>query len=74
MKDEQEIPTIIQLLWDCHVIGPSEVRLLMNKIQEHPSMSESRLILESGYVTKRQLESLQLAASLLAQTPRSESI
>ena len=57
---------MIQVLWDAHKITPADVHNYLNTSKQFPSLSESELLVRLGFVSERELKSLQLANQLLS--------
>ena len=68
MDKSDSIPLMVQILWDARRISPVDVSSFMALRQQFPSKSESDLLLESGLVTDRELESLELATDILGKS------
>jgi hypothetical protein len=62
-----ELPRIIQLLREAQIIGPAEVQALIAQMNLAPEIPPERLVLDSGYVTQQEMNSLKLAELLLDQ-------
>lgn len=62
-----QLPTLIELLKYSQIIGPAEVQALTNQMQIAPEIPVKELILSAGYVTETEMNSLQLAETLLSQ-------
>jgi hypothetical protein len=60
-----ELPLMIQLLFQADLVKRGRVKDLLLKLKESPSKTVSDVLLESGVVDSRQLQSLQLAEDLL---------
>jgi len=62
-----ELPRLVQLIKEAHFIGPAEVQALTAQMSLAPEVPVERLILDSGYVTPQEMNSLKLAETLLDQ-------
>ncbi|HEY9776193.1 MAG TPA: hypothetical protein V6C81_20695 [Planktothrix sp.] len=62
-----ELPLLIQLLQRADILTEADVKELLLKLKESPNKTVPTLLLESGHITERELQSLQLAAHLLAK-------
>jgi hypothetical protein len=62
-----ELPRIVQLLREAQIIGPAEVQALIAQMNLAPEIPPERLVLDSGYVTQQEMNSLKLAEHLLEQ-------
>lgn len=58
-------PRIIELLQITQIIGPEEVKAMEAQMALAPEVSVERLVLDSGYVTRQEMNSLKLAEMLL---------
>ncbi|MCW5824116.1 MAG: hypothetical protein KIT34_15025 [Cyanobacteria bacterium TGS_CYA1] len=61
------MPKIIELMKAAQIIGVAEVHALRNQMALYPNISVIDLILQAGYVTDAEIQSLQLAEDLLSQ-------
>ncbi len=61
------MPKIIELMKAAQIIGVAEVHALRNQMALYPNISVVDLILQAGYVTETEVQSLQLAEDLLGQ-------
>ncbi len=64
---EPSLPMLVELLKSAQIIGLAEVQALSNQMNSFPDMKISDLILSAGYVTDKEMKSLQLAEYLLSQ-------
>lgn len=62
-----ELPRLVQLLKEAQFIGPAEVQALVAQMSLAPEVPVDRLVLDSGYVTPQEMNSLKLAETLLDQ-------
>ncbi len=60
-----ELPRLVQLLREAQFIGPAEVQALVAQMTLAPEVEIERLVLDSGYVTPQEMNSLKLAELLL---------
>ncbi|MBX9878376.1 MAG: hypothetical protein K2Y22_07945 [Candidatus Obscuribacterales bacterium] len=65
VQDKQKLPRIIELLQISQIIGTEEVRAMEAQMALAPEVSVERLVLDSGYVTRQEMNSLKLAEMLL---------
>ncbi len=62
-----ELPKLVQLLKEAQFIGPAEIQALTAQMALAPEIPLERLVLDSGYVTQQEMNSLKLAEMLLEQ-------
>jgi hypothetical protein len=62
-----ELPKLVQLLKEAQFIGPAEIQALTAQMALAPEIPIERLVLDSGYVTQQEMNSLKLAELLLEQ-------
>ncbi len=62
-----ELPRLVQLLKESQFIGPAEIQALLAQTALAPEIPLERLVLDSGYVTQQEMNSLKLAEMLLDQ-------
>jgi hypothetical protein len=62
-----ELPKLVQLLQEAQFIGPAETQALSAQMALAPEIPLERLVLDSGYVTQQEMNSLKLAELLLEQ-------
>lgn len=62
-----ELPKLIQLLKEAQFIGAAEIQALTAQTTLAPEIPLERLVLDSGYVTQPEMNSLKLAEMLLDQ-------
>lgn len=62
-----ELPRLVQLLKEAQFIGLAEVQALSAQRALAPEVPIERLVLDSGYVTQQEMNSLKLAEMLLDQ-------
>jgi hypothetical protein len=60
-----EIPIMIQLLVQSNVITQTDVQKLLLELETSPDKTVSDVLLESGIVNERELQSLRLAEDLI---------
>lgn len=65
VEDKPKLPRIIELLQITQIIGPEEVKAMEAQMALAPEVSVERLVLDSGYVTRQEMNSLKLAEVLL---------
>jgi hypothetical protein len=68
--NSEEMPVMIAILKQARVIDSSEVQALINQMTMALNDSLEDLILSAGYVTVREMESLQLAAAKIKNKKR----
>jgi hypothetical protein len=61
------LPMLIQLLEACQIIGPLEVQALSAQMALAPQIPIEQLILNAGYATRAEMNSLKLGESLVQQ-------
>ena len=61
------LPQVVYLLQQAHIIDQPEMLALANQIKLAPEMSIEELILSAGYLSEKELKSVQLAEYLLKQ-------
>lgn len=62
-----EMPKLVQLLKEAQFIGPAEIQALTAQMALAPEIPVDSLVLDSGYVTQQEMNSLKLAEMLLEQ-------
>lgn len=63
--EKPKLPRIIELLQMTQIIGPEEVKAMEAQMALAPEVSVERLVLDSGYVSRQEMNSLKLAEMLL---------
>jgi hypothetical protein len=61
----REIPLMIRLLLHSQVITQADVRNLLLKLENSADKTVEEVLLESGIVNERELQTLQLAEDLI---------
>lgn len=63
---QEVVPMLIDLLKQAQFIGPAEVQALKNQMNLYPDIPLVDLVLQAGYVTDPEMNSLKLAEYLLS--------
>ncbi|MDZ4836469.1 MAG: hypothetical protein SGJ27_22060 [Candidatus Melainabacteria bacterium] len=63
--EQEALPILIDLLQQAQFIGPAEIQALMNQTRLYPDIQLADLILHSGYASRLELKSFQLAEFLI---------
>ena len=66
-ESENKLPMLIQLMQYSQIISDIEVKALINQMRFAPEIALKDLILNAGYVTQNELNSLILAETLIIQ-------
>ncbi|MBZ0188094.1 MAG: hypothetical protein K8F91_17735, partial [Candidatus Obscuribacterales bacterium] len=63
----ETLPKLVELMKEAQFIGPAEVQALKNQMTLYPDIPIKDLVLQAGYVTESEMQSLLLAELLLTQ-------
>ena len=64
---DDSLPKLIELMKASQLANPAEVQALINQMKLYPDIPLETLVLQAGYVTDLQMNSLKLAEYLLSQ-------